>query len=71
MIGSIQWAASLVRLDVNAAVMTLESFRADPRQSHLDCCKRVVSYLEKFKCTTIRIRTEEPDLSSILTTPCG
>ena len=37
---------------------------------HLYRCKIVVSYLEKFKHATIRIRTEEPDLSSIPTTPC-
>ena len=69
MIGAIQWAVSLGRLDVNTAVMTLASFRAEPRQGHLERCKRVVSYLAKFKWATIRIRTEEPDMSSIPTTP--
>ena len=50
--------------------MTLASFRAGPRQGHIDRCKRVVSCLEKFKHDAIRIRTEEPDMSSIPTTPC-
>ena len=45
------------------------SFRADPRQGYLDHCTIVVSYLEKFKHTTIRIRTEEPDLSFTTTNP--
>ena len=71
MIGAIQWDVYFVRCDVNTIVMTLACFRAEPRQCHLDRCKRVVSYLAKSKCATIRIRTEEPDLSSITTTPCG
>ena len=31
MIGSIQWAISLGRLEVNTTVMTLVSFRVEPR----------------------------------------
>ena len=60
---------SLGRLDVNTAVKTLASFRAKPRKGHLDRARRVVSYLVKFKHATIRIRTEEPDLSFIPITP--
>ena len=54
---------SLGRLDANAAVATLASFRAEPRKGHLERAKRVVSYLVKFRYATIRFRTEEPDLS--------
>ena len=57
------------RLDVNAAVMNLDSFRAEPREGHLDGSRRLVSYLVKFKHATIRIRTKEPDLSSIPIAP--
>ena len=57
-IGSIQWAASLGRLDVNTTVITLVSFRVDPRQGQIDRFKIVVSHLEKSKCATISIRTE-------------
>ena len=70
MVGPIQWALSLGRLDAKTTVMTLASVRDDPRQVHLDICKIVVSYLEKFKHDDIRIRTEEPDYSSIPTTLC-
>ena len=49
MIDAIQWDVSLGRLDVNTTVMTLASFGAEPRQGHLERCKRVVSYLAKFK----------------------
>ena len=69
MIGAIHWDVSLGRIDVNTAVMTLASFIAEHAQGHLDRCGIIVSYLAKFKCTTIRIRTDEPDLSSVSTTP--
>ena len=68
LIGAIQWAVSLGRLDVNTAVATLASFRAEPRKGHLERAKRVVGYLVKFRHATIRFRTEEPDMSSIPTT---
>ena len=69
LIDAIQWVALLGRIDVNAAVVTLSSFRDEPRQRNLDRAKRVISYLFKFKHATISIRTEEPDLSSITITP--
>ena len=31
LIGDIKWSASLGRLDINTAVMTLASFRSEPR----------------------------------------
>ena len=49
--------------------MPLAFFRAEPRQVHLDLCEKVISYLFKFKWATIRIRNEEPGLSSMPTTP--
>ena len=45
--------------------MTLSSFRAVPRKGHLERAKRVVSYVAKFKESTIRFRTQEPDYSDI------
>ena len=56
-------------LEVNAAVMKLAYFRAESREGHLDRAKRVVPYLVKLKHVTMRIRTEEPDLSSEPITP--
>ena len=69
-IGVIQWDVYLGRLDIDTAVMTLESFIAEPRQGHLDLYKRDTSYLDKCKWATIRISTEEPDLSSVSTNLC-
>ena len=39
LIGSLQWAISLGRFDIAAAVMTLSSFRVSPRKGHV--CKPV------------------------------
>ena len=49
--------------------MTLASFRAERRQGYLDRAKRVISYFFRFKHATIKIRIEEPDVSSIPITP--
>ena len=65
LIGSLQWAVSLARYDIASAVMTLSSFRALPREGHLERAKRVVCYLSKMKHGKIRIRVHEPDYSGI------
>ena len=65
MVGAMQWAVSIGRLDNTTAVMTLSSFRVAPRMGHLEQCKRVYGYLWKMRHAMIRIRTEEPDYSAI------
>ena len=52
-------------LDANTAVIIIISFRVEPRKGHIDRVKRIYSYLSKFKYATIRIRTKEPNLSSL------
>ena len=65
MVGSMQWAVSLARFDISAAVMTMSSFRTAPRVGHLERLKRVYGYLAKLPDATIRIRTKEPDYSEL------
>lgn len=64
-VGSLQWAVSLGRIDITTAVMTLSRFRSIPRKGHLVRAKRVVAYLRKMSDACIRIRTHEPDFSAI------
>ena len=64
-IGSIQWAVSLGRIDINTAVMTMSGFRAAPRRGHLERVRRIVGYLARMKEAAIRFRTHEPDYSDI------
>ena len=43
--------------------MTLSRFRAEPRDGHLERCKRVYHYLNNKNDGAIRVRTELPDRS--------
>ena len=65
LIGSMQWAVSLGRMDIATAVMTLSSFRPAPRIGHLERAQRVVGYLARMKHFTLRFRTDEPDFSDL------
>ena len=65
MAGALQWAVSLGRLDITTAVMTMSSFRVEPREGRLERLKREYGCLLRFKCGTIRIRPEEPDMSDL------
>ena len=65
MIGALQWAISIGRIDITTAVMTLSSFRVAPRVGHLQRAKRVYCYLAKMRHAMIRVRTDEPDYSAI------
>ena len=49
--------------------MTIDSFRAGPKEGLLDIANRVISYLDKFKHVILRIRTEEPNSFSVPITP--
>jgi hypothetical protein len=65
LIGSMQWAISLGRIDIATAVMSLSSFRSAPRNGHLARAKRVVGYLSRMKDSAIRFRTGIPDYSTL------
>jgi hypothetical protein len=61
LIGALQWAVTLGRFDIFAAVMTLGRFRAAPRLGHLERLKRICGYLRRHPDGTIRFRTGTPD----------
>ena len=63
MIGMVQWSVSLGRFDVTTAVMTMSSFRANPRIGHLQRVKRIIGYLSKMRHGSIRYRVSKPDMS--------
>jgi hypothetical protein len=63
LIGAMQWAISIGRIDIATAVMSLSSFRAMPRRGHLERAKKIYGYLRKMKEARIRILTQEPDFS--------
>jgi hypothetical protein len=63
LIGAMQWAVLIGRLDIVTAVMSLSSFRAMPRRGHLERAKRIYGYLRKMKEAKIRVLTNELDYS--------
>ena len=63
LIGLMQWAVSLGRLDVAATVMTLSGFCPAPREGHLQCARCVAGHLCKFKHAALHFRTDELDFS--------
>ena len=65
LIGQLQWLISLGHFDIAFHVMSLSSFRAQPRKGHLDRAKRIVGYLLFLPDGAIRFRTREPDFSSL------
>ena len=65
LIGSMQWAVSIGRMDVQTAVMSMSSFREQPRVGHLKRLKRMVGFLASFRDYKIRFRTDEPDFSDV------
>jgi hypothetical protein len=65
MIGCLQWAVSLGRLDIQTATMTMSRFRTAPRIGHLNRLKRMYGYLKKFASAAIRVRLLDPDLGEL------
>ena len=63
LVGCLQWAFTLGRIDIGTAVMTMSRFRVNPRVGHLERVKRIFSYLKHFKNTSIKFNTEIPDYS--------
>ena len=65
MIGSLQWAVSLGRIDIQTSTMTMSSFSSVAKKGHLARLKQLYSYVSKMMHAAIRVRTEEPDFSSL------
>ena len=53
LIGAMQWAVTLGRIDVTTAVMTMSGFHAAPGQGHLDRVRIIYGYLSKMPSATI------------------
>ena len=48
---------------IQTAVMSLSSFRAQPRKGHIERAKRIYGYINRFKYFDLKFRTEEPEMS--------
>ncbi len=71
MIGEMQWAVALGRIDLISATVAMARFRPAPRTGHLDRLKRVYTYLRNYKKTAIKFNIEMPDYSQYEVLPCN
>ena len=60
MIGMLQWAVTLGRIDIACAVMTMSRFRVAPREGHFKRVVRIFCFLRTYKKTGIKFLTEMP-----------
>ncbi|GAX11913.1 hypothetical protein FisN_UnNu034 [Fistulifera solaris] len=67
LIGALQWLVTIGRIDIFTAVMSMSSFRSEPRFGHMDRVKRIYGYLYKFRHSAIRVDVSEPDYSTLPT----
>jgi hypothetical protein len=63
LIGAMQWAVLIGRLDIATAVMSLSSFRAMSRRGYLERAKQIYGYLWKMKQARIRVLTKMSQIS--------
>src|SRR5687768_269871 len=69
LLGMLQWAAALGRIDIMCAVMG--GFRAQPRIGYLDSLKRIFGFLENYKSYSIKFWIDEQDYSKYMSEGYG
>ena len=69
LIGALQWCVTLGRFDIAVSVMTMSSFRAAPKEGHLERLKRIYGYLRKHPEGAIRFRTGIPPNETLFSMP--
>ena len=60
MVGSLNWAISIGRFDIQYAVTTMARYSHAPRQGHLKAVLRIFGYLKKFHKAKVLIDPEMP-----------
>ena len=63
MVGQLQWLITLGRFDIQAQVISMSRFRAQPRQGHRERLQRTYAYVIRTKDYATRFRTTEPNYS--------
>ena len=64
MVGSLQWLVAIGRWDIMTALMSLSSFRAQPRIGHLDRLKQIYGYVHRTRAYAIKYRVDQPDVTT-------
>ena len=63
MVGQLQWFITMGRFDIQAQIISMSRFGAQPRQGHLEICQRIYAYVIRTKDYGTRFRTNEQDHS--------
>ena len=63
MVGQLQWLITLGRFDIQAHIITMSRFQAQPRQGHLERSKRIYAYVIRTKDYATRFTTIQPNYS--------
>ena len=58
-LGMVQWASTIGRMDIQVAVMIMRRFRMQPRIGHLKRVERIFGFLRNFKACSIKLRTDQ------------
>ena len=66
LIGALQWAVALGRLDITTSVMTMSGFRVVSWKGHMEKVKWIYGYLQNNNNAVIQIRLDVPDCSDIV-----
>ena len=66
LIGMLQWAVTIGRIDIHHAVMCMSRFRALPRKGHMQAVCKIFGYLSNYKTASIKFRTGIPDYSNFI-----
>ena len=63
MVNPLLWLIALGNFDIQAQVISISRFRAQPRQGHLQRLQRIYAYVIRTKDYATRLRITEPDYS--------
>ena len=66
LIGMLQWAVTIGRMDIQHAVMCMSRFRDEPRKGHLAAVAKIFGYLANYKTASNKFRTAKPDYSKFI-----
>ena len=66
LIGMLQWAVTIGRMDIHHAVMCMSRHRVEPTRGHLNAVANIFGYLSNFPTASIKFRTDIPDYSKFL-----
>ena len=59
-IGSLMWAVTLGRFDIQYATVTLARYANAPREGHMQAARRILGYLSKFRKGKLMIDPSKP-----------